>query len=379
MTRLYKILCPILVAFVAIWGITSLGKLIQPKGDYVPFTLYSEVVHDFVSLDNSDDRGTQYYDYSGHSYTESEFDSILPSFYARQLVMDGRLPDTICGVPVTQKSLEQQSFIFVSHPNTLNTHTTPLYFLLESMSKRVDLEMPSDVFRFTDNGIEFIDMERNEVDHEKSRLFSDVLKGKGVAFPIKTIAGNTTTRKPYDNGFLFLDNQNQLFQLKQTVGQPYLKQISLPKGIDLQYLFVTEYPDQKYLGFVVDNMGQFFAITLPDYKLLKAELPPAIMATEKMIVFGNPFYWTVIQSQSNGVQYTALDAKSLQQVGSHYFETPRPRSFAYYILPFQISFTAAEHEYFLPAVSSFSPIGLAVWCLLLSLYFVIRRRTNKTI
>ena len=75
----------------------------------MPFTLYSEVVGEFVSLDNSGEEGSRYYDYAGREYTESEFDSVLPSFYYRQLVMDGRLPDSIHGVAVSPSMLEEQS------------------------------------------------------------------------------------------------------------------------------------------------------------------------------------------------------------------------------------------------------------------------------
>ena len=98
--------------------------------------------------------------------------------------MDGRLPDSINGVAVSPSMLEEQSFIFISHPSSINCHITPLYFLLESMSKRVYLEMPSDVFRLGKKGIEFIDMSRNEVDRAKSELFQKAFEARGVTLGI---------------------------------------------------------------------------------------------------------------------------------------------------------------------------------------------------
>ncbi|CQB87429.1 Uncharacterised protein [Chlamydia trachomatis] len=357
----FKLLIAVVSALMLIWGITSLAALLQRGGDYVPFTLYSEVVGEFVSLDNSGENGSRYYDYAGREYTESEFDSVLPSFYFRQLVMDGRLPDSINGVAVSPSMLEEQSFIFISHPSSINCHITPLYFLLESMSKRVYLEMPSDVFRLGKKGIEFIDMSRNEVDRAKSALFQQALDTKGVTFPITLVAGNATTKKPYDHGYLLLDATGRLFNLRQTVGRPYLKEIALPNGVEPQQLFVTEYPSRAFLGFLADKAGQFYAITLPDYRLVKAELPPLDLTRDKLTIFGNPFYWTVIRSRDGEALYTALEAGSLRRVKELRFEASEESSIARYLVPFQLSFTSPLHGYFRPEVHHFSWIGLLVW------------------
>lgn len=339
----------------------------------MPFTLYSEVVGEFVSLDNSGEEGTRYYDYSGREYTESEFDSVLPSFYYRQLVMDGRLPDSINGVAISPAMLEEQSFIFISHPSTINRHDTPLYFLLESMSKRVYLEMPNDVFRLGKKGIEFIDMSRNEVDRAKSELFQKTFDAKGVAFPVALVAGNATTKKAYDNGYLLLDANGKLFNLRQTVGRPYLQEIALPSGVVPQQLFVTEYPSRAFLGFLVDEAGSFYAITLPDYQLVKADLPLLDLTRDKLTIFGNPFYWTVIRSRDGEALYTALEAGSLRRVKELRFEGSEKSSIAKYLVPFQLSFTSPLHGYFRPEVHHFSWFGLLLWLVVGGVWVAVAR------
>lgn len=374
MTRFYKVFIPIVIALTLIWGISSLSDMVKDESTFVPFTLYSEVVGEFASLYPGEDNTTRYYDHAGQEYTEEQFDSILPSFYARQLIMDGRLPDTIQGRAISQKLIEQENFIFISHPSSLNAHTTPLYFLLESKSKRVNLEMPSDVFRLTESGIEFIDMETNKIDPKKSQLFQQAFEKKGVQFPIQVIAGNPTTRKAYDNGYLLVDKANQLYHLKQNVGRPYLRQITLPQGVVPIHLFVTEYPSLTNLGFVVDDANRFYALRLPDYELVEAELPSALMQQEKMTIFGNAFFWTVVQSSKEGVQYTALDAQSLKKVKSLHFDIETPKGIADYLVPFQITFTASEHEYFLPSIHSFSIIGLFLWIVTIGGWCFYRQR-----
>lgn len=377
MRNVFKILMFIVSALMLIWGISSLASLLQRSSDYVPFTLYSEVVGEFVSLDNSGEEGTRYYDYSGREYTESEFDSVLPSFYYRQLVMDGRLPDSINGVAISPTMLEEQSFIFISHPSTINRHDTPLYFLLESMSKRVYLEMPNDVFRLGKKGIEFIDMSRNEVDRAKSELFQKTFDAKGVAFPVALVAGNATTKKAYDNGYLLLDANGKLFNLRQTVGRPYLQEIALPSGVVPQQLFVTEYPSRAFLGFLTDKAGSFYAITLPDYQLVKADLPLLDLTRDKLTIFGNPFYWTVIRSRDGEALYTALEAGSLRRVKELRFEGSEKSSIAKYLVPFQLSFTSPLHGYFRPEVHHFSWFGLLLWLVVGGVWVAVARSVGR--
>lgn len=375
MKKLYQVLFILLLSLTLIWGITTLGRMTARSDDYVPFTLYSEVVGDFASLDNSGEEGTRYYDHSGREYTEEEFDSILPSFYYRQLVMDDRLPDTIRGRAVTQAMLEREGFIFVSQPASLNVHRTPLYFLLESMSKRVGLEMPEDVFRITDAGIQFVRMADNSIDEMKSDLFTRVMREKGVTFPIEQVAGNPSTRKPYDNGYLLVDAAGRLFQLKQNVGRPFVREIPLPEGVVPEQLFVTEYATRRELGFVIDTAGALYQIRLPEYRLVKAQLPPLRLREEKLTIIGNAFYWTVIRSDAERADYTALDAETLRSVGELHFDTPERETLAYYVLPFQLSFESGRYDYLHPEVGHFSPIGLIVWLLVVGgLYLLYRRR-----
>ena len=242
------------------------------------------------------------------------------------------------------------------------------------MSKRVNLEMPEDVFRFTDRWIEFVNMESNSIEEEKSSLYQRALEEKGVTFPIRLVAGNPTTRKAYDNGYLFVDAADRLYQLRQTVGRPFVRPIDLPDGVRPEYLFVTEYPSKRFLGFVVDREGSLYVIHMPEYRLLKADLPTLRMRDEKLTILGNPFFWTVIQSNAEGAEYTALDARTLASVKNLHFDTPGGRTFADYVVPFQLRFESGEYNYLHPTVSHFSWIGTLVWLLAIGGIVWYRRR-----
>ena len=120
---------------------------------------------------------------------------------------------------------------------------------MESMSSRVKLESPDDVFRFTDNSIEVIDAESNTINIEKSKRFSEMLSGNGFSFPANYLSGNPSVKKDYDEGYLVLDRTTQLFHLNQTIGRPYVRKIDIPHVISLKNVFITEFTNSKKLEF----------------------------------------------------------------------------------------------------------------------------------
>ena len=231
-------------------------------------------------------------------------------------------PDTICGKAVSPKDIQLTNFTFKSVPSAINASQTGLYFLMESMSKRVDLKMPEDAFRFTDKGIEFIRMETNCIDEAKSKLFTDMLVQKGFAFPACYASGNPTTRKDYDEGYLVLDANHKLFHLKCTKGRPYVKAIQLPEGVLPEYVFITEFRSRRTLGYMVDSKHHFYIIN-SDGSLVKSALPGFDPAKDELTIFGNMFDWTVKLSTDKDDYYYALDATDYSLIKEHAYKDIR--------------------------------------------------------
>ena len=184
MTRFAKLFFWFLAAVLLLWQLPWAIGYLTAKPANTPFTLYSEVLGDFVMI-RYHDKEAEYLDRRGMSYSHREFDSLLPLFYARQLVADNRFPDSVAGRPVTLREVQQASFIFRSTPKDLNRPSPGIHFLLESLSGRVDLTMPSDAFRLTERGIEFIDMASNRIDSAKSARFTATMRRKGMRFPVR--------------------------------------------------------------------------------------------------------------------------------------------------------------------------------------------------
>ena len=138
MTRFSRIFFGLLVAVLLVWQLPWGVNYLTVKSEGTPFTLYSEVLGDFAMIRRGG-KELEYLDRRGNRYGQRQFDSLLPLFYARQLVADGRFPDSIAGRAVSPREAQAATFVFRSTPQDVNTPVSGIRFLLESMSGRVDL------------------------------------------------------------------------------------------------------------------------------------------------------------------------------------------------------------------------------------------------
>lgn len=322
MLRISKIIFWGLVTILVLWELPwCYNFFFASKPASTPFTLYSSVVGEFAMLEHKDER-MSYSDRAGRQYTEEEFDSILPMFYYRQLVTDGRFPETICGRAVTPREVQISNFMFRSTPSDINKPHIGLYQMLETMSGRVDLELPNDVFRMTNEGIEFINMATNAVNSTKSDAFTSLMKNKGFTFPAYRIAGNPTDRKEYDEGYVMLDANRKLFHVKMTKGRPYCRAIELPEGMVPEHLFITEFTARTMLAFIIDSAGGFWVVDKPSYDVIRTGVPSIDPTRESILIMGNMIDWTVAVANSGYEHYYALSATDYSLIDSMSFDTP---------------------------------------------------------
>ncbi len=321
MIKLSKIILGFTLLLLLLWQLPWCYAFFTSASSKSPFILYSPVIGDFV-FSASDGKGMKHTDSRGNSYSQAETDSILPFFYARQLMTDGRFPDTVQGKPVTYKEAQQETFFFRHSPKDINAPQTGIYQLLESFSGRVKLESPNDVFRITDRGIEFIDAATNSVNRQKSELFTDLMKKKDFVFPATYLSGNPSVKKDYDEGYLLLDANSKPFHMKQMKGRPYVKQIEVPKGITIKHLFITEFRNKRTIGFVTDTENNFYAIEKAGYEFRKIAIPPFDPTQNAMMVYGSVFDWTIKITSKEEQKYYAIDVTDYTLIKS--YEEPQP-------------------------------------------------------
>jgi len=319
MIRISKIFFYLTVALLLLWQLPWFYAFFAAQKQKPTFTLYSTVLGEFITMGDLKGEGVNRYDEVGNKYTQEQVDSLLPLFYMRQLITDGRFPDSLRGVALVPRDVQQAGFTFRCNASDINSVKIPLYPLLESMSGRVDLVMPDDMFRVTKEGIEFIDMETNTVDEQKSRLFTKVMRDKGFKFPARQLAGNPTARKEYDEGYLVLDRDGKLFHLKMTCGRPYVRPIPLPEGMEVKHLFITEFRDRKTLGYLCTTDGRLHVLNNKTYDVIESGIPRYNPESDALSIYGDLFNWTVCVKNAEGSHYYALDANDYSLIRSLHF------------------------------------------------------------
>ena len=293
MRRFSTILLYVTIAFLLLWQLPWCYNFFVVKPEKTPFTLYSFVIGDFAQMGQEEGKGSVRRDLAGNIYSEAAFDSILPMFYFRQLMSDERFPDTIKGIAVTPKMVQTENFNFRSVPSDINAPSIGLYPLMESI---------------TSKGIEFIDMASNSVKEDKSLQFTEAMTKKEFRFPATEIVGNPTVKKEYDEGYLLLDADRRLFHLKQVKGRPYVRAITLPEGLTLEHLYLTEFRNKKTLAFMTDVNNAFYVLQSRTYEVVKTGIPVFNPETDALTIIGNMFDWTVRVTTPTSDNYYALNA-----------------------------------------------------------------------
>ena len=317
LNTLAKTILSLIVAFLLLWQLPWLVNLVTASSTHTKFTLYSSLANDFIVKEHPEGEGVRVTGaLTGKTYTEAEGDSLLPLFFTSVLVSHGRMPDTVLGHAVTPHQIRQTNFNMRISPRDINANNVQLYQLLESLPKRVDLEMPDDVFRFSDNGIEFIKMENNQIKPEKSQRFTQALKEKGFQFPVLDASGNPIVKKPYDEGYLLLDANHRLFQLKRCAGRPFVREFEVPDSITLAHVFILEPTARQLRGLAVDTDHYVYVLT-PDYRLVRTGIDSYKPKEESLMIIGNLIDWTASVITSDTIRYYALDGTDYHKLNTY--------------------------------------------------------------
>lgn len=371
---LYRLLIISSILILA-WALPSSYYFATKSKQSIPFQYYSHALNDFLHVSSHEADQLIYKDTRDSLFTEKEVDALVPTFFYRQLVMEDRFPDSLFHQKVSPQIMARHNFFFSSHPRDENNVAPPLYPLLESLPKRVNLQMPTDVMRFTKDGVEFIDMTSNRINHEKSALFSKAFQSSTYTYPITVISGNPTSRKAYDEGYFFVDQDHHLFHLKAIHGQPYLKEIPLPRGLIIKHLYITEYEARNTYAFLTDQNNHFYVLSAPDYSLKATALPPLDPSKDDLFIMGDLFDWNVRCTTAQGVSNYAIDAKTyaLKKTINTVYTSNTWEKLSPYIFPFQLQLTSRLNKVFKPQLVLFSWWALLLNGAWLILYIVLQK------
>ena len=304
MVRLSRYILVLVAVMAAATALPQLYWMIFGKPVRTPFIMYS-CVDDLFMIQRTGETMVRE-DTRGNQYTREEYEEKLPMLYMRQLMLSGTMMDTIRGIAIDAREVNNARSTFRYKPSDRYTPDPGLYPLFEAESGRANLEMPEDYFRITWR-MEFTDAKTNKVDEEKSRLFSAALYHKGFQFPVVKIAGIPTTRKSCDEGYLVVDAAHQLFHVKMVRGKPYVRNVELPEGLRFEHIACVDFRDRLYYAYLIDKGGETWILTQDDYMLVKLPVGSFNPASEDMRIYGDFFNYNVIFNGDGFVRAVALD------------------------------------------------------------------------
>ncbi len=361
------------------WLLPDITHTIIDKPAKNFFVYYSSVEKSFCRTKfNEDDKSVKRINIAtGKEYSRTEFDSILPLFYYRQLLSEDKMPKEIHGTPICPKSLSKKTFFFSYRPVYKNSPNIPLYTLFESASGRVRLQTPPDMFRIN-NSIEFINSETNTVNKEKSKLFNNELEKQHFAFPPKIVAGNPSARKDYDEGCFILDNNNKLFQLKMQKGKPFVKKIYTADSLQIAHISTCEPKDRSFLAFLFDKQGYIYVLYSNSYKIQNLPIAPQDINNTDIRVMTNPLYWIIETNNSTKKVVYAVKSANKELVDKINFSADTQKNnWLKYIFTYELTFKIKNSNYIKPSIAKYSPYSVIANMLLALIFFIILPSTKR--
>ncbi|QZE15243.1 DUF4857 domain-containing protein [Halosquirtibacter laminarini] len=381
MMKNIRYLIIIITTVILSWAMPYTYHLVYDKAPSNVFSYYSSVDHAFctVLFNEKEERLVRRNVVTGKEYSQSEFDSILPLFFCRQLLADGRMPEKIDGQEITPDRINLKTFNYNYSPKEKNRPQIPLYTLFESISGRVRLEMPGDMFRITDK-IEFLRPNSGDVDLVKSRKFQQALESHGFCFPPRQFAGNPNPRKPYEEGYFILDRQNQLFHLKMVNGKPFVRKISIPDGLTPLFIETQEPADRSFYAFIFGTKGELYSLTSNQYQFHAIPIPKFDPETNHLSIMANPLYWCVSVISRNGKENIAISTTDNRIVDQYTETNPKTKgSFTKYLFPFSLDFTSPYSSFIKPVFylgSRWALVGNVFFAFIMFLIYKGRKKEN---
>lgn len=366
-------------SFLFSWIIPYLYEFVTQKSDNPQFIIYSSLEKDFMTQDIIKDDSFVYRDRKGNTFSQYQMDSLVPSIGYRILMLQNRMPDSILGRKISAEAFIHHNFFFSHSPEDINRNTPKLYLLMESEPKRIELSLPNDVFRLTNNGIEFIDLKTNRLMRQKSHLYTTEMKKAGINFPVKAIGGNPTPLKKYDNGYILADRDNNIFQMKMQKGNPNIIKISNKISDSIKSIFVTEYPDKRFIAFISDIKDKLYAIDTETKTVKRIGIPEFDSNRDNLVILGNIFDWNIEVNRNGNRSIYAVDNNDLTLLDSMKIDAKTTfwHTFEKYLFPIKTSFTSSNDQFFMTRIDTGNiQYSLYLNLLLLLVFIYCQRKEN---
>lgn len=268
MVKIVRILLILVTIFTMAFYLPSTYRKAVEKRPMKTMIYYSEVSNDFViARETGDSLDTQaamrYYTPAGTQLTEEEYMRLLPFNNRRKLKLMGNMPDSLHGVALTTDVLKNVKRSMLLAPRSSEYHLYPLF---ESAPERLGVSLPDDLFRFTGDGIEFVDCKTGDILTEKSARFRSVMEACGFMAPACDVYGIPSVLKRWDSGYFVVDATGGLYHLMMVKGAPFCRKIDT----DIAIKNMKCHTDEEVFAHIFDTQNRLYVLTT-DYTIKPLE------------------------------------------------------------------------------------------------------------
>lgn len=316
-----------------------------------------------------------------NSYTQDQRDSLLPEIYTNQLQKRNTLPDSIKGVAIDPMQLRRKRWVFNSMPRDVNRHSPAVYPLMESMPVRFDLQDPELAFTLDNGSISIFKIDGMTIDERKTERFARMLSDRGFKYPAREVRANITTRKPYDSGYLIIDDAGDVYHLKMQAGRPAIARIQHPEHAQALHVAITEFGDKQFLGFVQLSDNTIWGIGFEDYSLIPLPLEDVDLSSNRVNIFRSLLSWTARINYPDSTAWVAVNSFDYKKLGSYEQRrvSTRAEIISSWIIPYEITLTSDDTTVVTPGFTLGTPRAIILWLSVFLMYFVtiFLKRNNK--
>lgn len=255
------------------------------------YIFYSPTLKEFAYQKNHGDHRFEYSTKSGKMMNQKEYEANLPFVYWRDLEIQGKLPFIINGVSYDKAVIKEERLSLEFEKSLLQSSTLKLYPFFNPISSEGMIKFPEEAIYFGDTQLELYDFD-NKLLGERSKELNLLAQQKGVNFPIKKVFGKSTNMKPYDLGYLFLDNINQLFHIKKGDNKTTLRKVEYPKNSKIAYIHISENKAKEVAGYMIDEDSNFYLMSW-NFEFQKFPLEGFDYKTMRLQILSNPIEYLV--------------------------------------------------------------------------------------
>ncbi|MFW5833350.1 MAG: DUF4857 domain-containing protein [Pseudomonadota bacterium] len=269
---------------------------------------FSPVSRTFVFREHHGGHDFVYGDNRGETFDRRTFETRLPFVYYRNMDLWGLLPLDLDGRRFDAQTIRENRQVFELRARQIADRrpSIAVYPLLEANPGQARLQFPEDVFRFTGEAMEFVNVDTNRVDPALTERFTTALVDAGFAFPARAAFGQPTILKPFDDGWFVVDAAGAVFHVRRVDGAPEITRTPIPTDLDIRHIEVVENERREIRALLLTDDARLFLVRHDGYRLVPLPTDGYVPDRMDYKLLINPLYATAVYGDGERTHAVAM-------------------------------------------------------------------------